>query len=48
MILVLGGRGFIGKNVCRKLVEGGEEVFSLDKEKEGHAVGVNVVVADFF
>lgn len=44
-ILVTGGAGFIGSNLCERLVQGGHTVISLDNyfagSKENHIVGVD-------
>lgn len=48
-ILVLGGNGFIGRNLCRYMMQKGEEVYSFDmalpeKEEEG----IKYISGDFF
>ncbi len=48
-VLVLGGNGFIGRNLCRYLMEMGEEVYSFDMslpEKESR--GIHYLEGDFF
>jgi UDP-glucose 4-epimerase len=46
-ILVIGGAGFIGSNLCKSLIERGDEVFSLDNystgSQENHKVGVRYI-----
>lgn len=48
-VLVLGGNGFIGRNLCRYLMEMGEDVYSFDMslpEKENQ--GIHYLEGDFF
>ncbi len=48
-ILILGGNGFIGTNLCNKLVEEGNEVFSFDLcEPINLNENVNYICGDFF
>lgn len=48
-ILVLGGNGFIGKNLCAYLAGEGEEVYSFDMTHPQEAVkGVTYLAGDFF
>lgn len=48
-ILVIGGNGFIGKNICKYLVLQNEEVYSFDiQTPDKHLDGVNHIVGDFF
>jgi len=50
MILVTGGAGFIGTNLCKRLVELGKDVICLDDyssgKKENHQDGVTYIDAD--
>ncbi len=48
MILVLGGTGFIGKNVCNVLAESNYEVVSFDRVSTDFDYPVQSVVGDFF
>jgi len=47
MILVIGGAGFIGSNLCKRLKEDGEDVISLDNYSTGlrsnHVEGVRYI-----
>ena len=49
-ILVTGGAGFVGTNLCKSLVEGGHKVVSIDNYKTGlksnHQKGVKYITAD--
>ncbi len=48
-VLVLGGNGFLGRNLCRHLVEMGEDVYSFDMslpEKESQEI--HYLEGDFF
>lgn len=48
-VIVVGGNGFIGRNLCRDLVNRGEEVFSFDIQKpEQRIQGVTYIAGDFF
>lgn len=48
-ILIIGGNGFIGRNLCQTLLEHGEQVYSFDIQvPEKRISGVNYVVGDFF
>lgn len=49
-ILVLGGNGFIGSNLCRLLASIGYEVYSFDlvKPKHNYIKNVHYLVGDFF
>lgn len=48
-VLVLGGNGFIGRNLCSYLVSMGEEVYSFDMTiPEKKIAGVNYIEGDFF
>ncbi len=48
-ILILGGNGFIGTNLCNKLIEEGNEVFSFDlSEPVISNEKVNYICGDFF
>jgi len=50
MILVTGGAGFIGTNLCKRLVETGKHVISIDDYSSGkvtnHIPGVEYISAD--
>ena len=50
MILVTGGAGFIGTNLCKRLVELGKDVISIDDYSSGkvsnHIEGVEYISAD--
>lgn len=48
-ILILGGNGFLGKNLCQYLVEKGENVYSFDMALPKVPVeGVEYLAGDFF
>lgn len=48
-ILVLGGNGFLGRNLCRHLVEMGEEVYSFDMSlPEKEMPEIHYLEGDFF
>ena len=50
MILVTGGAGFIGTNLCKQLVELGKDVISMDDYSSGkinnHIEGVQYISSD--
>lgn len=48
MILVLGGTGFIGKNICHALAESNYEVVSFDRDSTSFDYSIQSVVGDFF
>ncbi len=48
MILVLGGTGFIGKNICNTLAKSGYEVVSFDRVTSDFDYPVKNVTGDFF
>ena len=49
-ILVTGGAGFVGTNLCKRLVEEGHKVVSIDNYNTGlksnHQRGVKYITAD--
>lgn len=49
-VLVTGGAGFVGHNLCKRLIEDGYEVVSIDNystgKKENEITGVNYINAD--
>ena len=48
-ILVLGGNGFIGNNLCKYLVGQGEKVYSFDMSMPSRTIeGVEYLAGDFF
>lgn len=48
-VLVLGGNGFLGKNLCNYLAEQGEEVYSFDMSlPEQRNEKIQYIVGDFF
>ena len=48
-VLVLGGNGFLGRNLCRHLVEMGEDVYSFDMSlPEKESPGIHYLEGDFF
>lgn len=48
-VLVLGGNGFLGRNLCHYLVEQGEEVYSFDMATpEKKEAGITYIEGDFF
>lgn len=48
-ILVLGGNGFLGRNLCRFLTEQGEKVYSFDMAMPAEQLdGVSYLTGDFF
>lgn len=48
-VLVLGGNGFLGRNLCRHLVEMGEDVYSFDMSlPEKESQGIHYLEGDFF
>ena len=48
-VLVLGGNGFIGRNLCSYLVKQGEDVYSFDMAyPEVKEAGVHYIAGDFF
>lgn len=48
-ILVIGGNGFIGRNLCQTLLEHGEKVYSFDIQKPVEVnEKINYIVGDFF
>ena len=48
-ILIIGGNGFIGTNLCRTLLEKNEEVYSFDIQLPAVSIhGVRYIVGDFF
>ena len=48
-ILVLGGNGFLGRNLCSYLAEKGEEVYSFDMSLPEHPDSrINYISGDFF
>ena len=48
-ILVLGGNGFIGRNLCKQLLSEGEYVISFDMTNPKDAVeGIHYISGDFF
>ena len=48
-ILIIGGNGFIGTNLCRTLLEKNEEVYSFDIQLPAVSIhGVRYIVSDFF
>jgi len=40
-ILVLGGAGFIGAHLCKRLLDGGQQVISLDNYSSGYSNNLN-------
>ena len=47
-ILIIGGNGFIGTNLCRTLLEKNEEVYSFDIQLPAVSIhGVRYIVGDF-
>lgn len=48
-ILIIGGNGFIGANLCRTLLEKKEEVYSFDIQLPVNSIpGVRYIIGDFF
>ena len=48
-VLVLGGNGFIGKNLCEYLANKGEEVYSFDMTNpQEKREGIHYLEGDFF
>ena len=48
-ILVLGGNGFIGRNLCEYMVQKGERVYSFDMSmSEQKKTGIEYIAGDFF
>ena len=48
-ILVLGGNGFIGRNICKYLLEIGYDITSFDIQEPGLKLpGVRYILGDFF
>lgn len=47
-ILVIGGSGFLGNNICRYLVKKGYEVFNFDLIKVGDYSDITFIKGDFF
>lgn len=48
-ILVLGGNGFLGRNLCRFLIEQGEQVYSFDMAMPQEEIaGISYLTGDFF
>ena len=46
-ILVTGGAGFIGSNLCEALLERGDEVVCLDNFSTGHIENINPLLERF-